>query len=224
MLAKIESAYLYILRVLILAVASLALIVVVWGAARALPTLVSQLGPKSVPSIVSGASLRDWVIEKKAEGVSTSSDDSSPPDPVIPTKIQTAVGDLSRYSKERLNTDLDRPVATSALMDIRNSIPAPYQQTYEDSLASTMLQLVHSKGQPLDLDKIKDLIVWHGQKVKDFAESKIQEDQIKQAEAIKAIAISGGALGIFILIVFCFLFVKIERNLRLVHVSEEKVP
>ena len=39
---------------------------------------------------------------------------------------------------------------------------------------------------------------------------------------LTALATAGGAFFIFLVIVFCFLFVKIEPNLRLVRVASEE--
>jgi hypothetical protein len=226
MLTKIENVYLYLLRVLILAAATLALIAVIFGGVKALPLLTSQFSGPQASSVVRGATLREWIAEKRTEGVTAATDSSAPPtaQEQAPPKIEEAIGLLAQYDKQRLNEDLDRDGARAALLEVRTSVPDAYQTAYDDGVAQMMAQLLHSTGRPLTMDQINDLITWQGQKVKDSATAEIQRQQAEQVAAVGSLEIAGGALLAFLLVVFCFLFVKIERNLRLVHVADGRAP
>lgn len=218
LLSRIEGFYLSILRVIILAAATIALVVVVLGFVRSAPLLIQQLGGASQQQ-TTGGSLSEFVSEKRAEGIET----AAPPtalQPETPQSIKDAVALLARYDKERLGQDLDVPGATGVLMERHDALPYEYQSAYGSSIKRLMQQLVASKGSPLQLDQINELLNWHDQKFQANIEAQAAKKAADNAAALQAMAVSAVALLVFLLIVFCFIFVKIERNLRLVHMVD----
>jgi hypothetical protein len=222
MLTTIENAYLFILRVLILVAASVALLVVVLGTVRGAPLIIDRFKTPDARAELSSANLRQWIVEKKAEGVVAPADTSgtSAATPAVPAKIEEAVGLLAQYGKQRLNEEVDRPTARQMMIEVRDTVPGDYQSAYDDSVVGVMQQLLHSTGNPLTLDQISELIHWHGDKVKALADQAAERKAAEATEALQALAVAGGALVAFLLIVFCFLFVKIERNLRAYPLAE----
>ena len=227
MLSKIENTYLYLLRVLVLAVATAALVVLVLGVIGSLPLITDRPGAVHMTYRVPETDLGAFIEEKRAEGVTAppvqDGDPTAPPDDT-PANIRSAATLLVQYVKTRDGQVVDEKDARSALMGHRAAVPAGYQDAYGDSLTALMRQLVKSTGRSLSIDQINDLIKWHQEKFTSAAEANENRKIEKRTQAITALGVAGGALVAFFLVVFCFLFVKIERNLRLVHVSDGRGP
>ena len=219
LLSRIESFYLSILRVIILAAATIALVIVVFGFVRSAPLLIQQLGGASQQQ-TTGGSLSEFVSEKRAEGIETAAAPPAAAQPETPQSIKEAVALLARYDKERLGVDLDVNGATRVLMERHDALPYEYQSAYGASLKRLMEQLVASKGSPLQMDQINELLNWHDQKFQSNIEAQAAKKVADNAAALQAMAVAAVALLVFLLIVFCFIFVKIERNLRLVQMVD----
>jgi hypothetical protein len=228
LLSRAENAYLNILRVVILAIATLALLGAVFGiAAGAAMFFGNQASGTHTPADAK-VSLGDFMAEQKASipasgpsaaqsGSGASANASAP--------IKEAVRNLTRYLREKVHgEDVDANELTKILVDRSDSLPAEYRNSFEQSLVALTHQLTIAKGRPLTFNKVGELLDWHMARFK----AKIEEDQGKRAGKAalgKVIAAAGGtALVTFLLLVFCFLFVKIERNLRVVQTITKVVP
>lgn len=219
-LSRIEGFYLSILRVIILAAATIALVIVVIGFVRSAPLLIQQLGMGASQQQMTGGSLSEFVGEKRAEGIETAAAPEIAGRPEAPQTIKDAVALLARYDKERLGQELDVDVATGVLMERHDALPSEYQAAYGASIKRLMEQLVASKGSPLQMDQINELMNWHDQKFQSNVESQAAKKAADNVAALQAMGVSAVALLVFLLIVFCFIFVKIERNLRLVQIMD----
>jgi hypothetical protein len=216
MLTKIEETYLYILRVVVLIAASLALIGAVLGAIRAAPAIASLVESHPAPVVVPGATLGDFVTEKRLAATSPQPTSSAAPNEP-PQAIKDAVDRLDDYyQRTTQGQTIDKKAAIDVLMNNRSQLPDDAQDAYAQSILSLMNQLDQSKGDPLSLDTINDLIPWHFAKFKANIDAETARRAAAQAETMQSLAVAGVGIAVFVAIVFCFLVVKIERNLRLV--------
>lgn len=221
LLSRIEGFYLSILRVIILAAATIALVVVVLGFVRSAPLLAQQLGMKAAEQQTTGGNLSEFISQKRTEGIEASAPEPSAAGaPVIPKNIKEAVSLLARYDKERLGEDLNVSGAEGVLMERFDALPTEYQGAYGESIKGIMEQLTASKGKPLTMDQINEMINWHDQKFQANVEAQTAKRAADNVSAVQAMIVSAVALMVFLLIVFCFIFVKIERNLRLVQMVD----
>jgi hypothetical protein len=222
-LSKIEAFYLSILRVVILAAATLALVVVVIGVVRAVPAFTQQVLPPK-PHEVAGANLGEFISEQRASGAETATIAAEEPAEAkadTPANITEAANALAAYLKAKLGLNGDPNKIAAILVENRNSLPAAYQDAYGDGVRDLMRQLGRSKGQPLPTDSITKLIQWHFDKFKAEAEADVSRRAADSATGLQSIIAAGVALLAFLLVVFCFIFVKIERNLRPVRTLEQ---
>lgn len=217
MLTKIENAYLNILRVVVLVAATLALLGAALGLVRSVPLLVDLVNPKASATSVPGATLGDFVAQKQLAGVSpgsapagaATSDD-------VPSGIKKAVQSLAHYDKTRLGSVLDSAGATRVFVNFRGEMPSDVQDGYADSTAALMAQLDSSRGTPLSIDMLNELIEWHATKFKEAAVAHEATKAEETTTATQSLLVAAIGFGVFIAIIFCFIVVKIERNLRLV--------
>jgi hypothetical protein len=222
MLTRLENAYLYILRVVVLAAATLALIAVVWALVRtgALAASTWTHPPESIQ--VPGGALQDYVEEKRPQGLEVQS--STPAvAPDVPAGIRSGIASLAHYARAKAGLTLNEAEMTSTIMDKRSELPADAQVKYESGFAALMDQLDKSTGTPLTSDQIGELIDWHLEKVKSNEENAAAQKLAAQTQAVQTLGIAGAGFGVFISLVFCFLIVKIERNLRLVRTEQVNV-
>ena len=80
--------------------------------------------------------------------------------------------------------------------------------------------LNQSRGKLLSWNRGAQLLDWHYGKFRSTVETKKLEAEASKAKAMFGLAIGGGATLAFLIILFFFLFVKIERNLRVVRTRE----
>ncbi len=109
-------------------------------------------------------------------------------------------------------------------MDRRAELPTEVQDQYGVSVAALMDQLDNSKGNALSGEQIDELLNWHFDKFKTNVEAAAAQRQVAQVQALQTLGVAGAGFGVFIALVFCFLIVKIERNLRLVHTINSSTP
>jgi hypothetical protein len=220
-LEKIEAAYLAAMRVIVLVAATLALIVAVIGVVNAAPMIAKQLGLGESHE-VAGADLTTFVDEQRAAGtpVETDAEGAPPLTQTIPGKIAKATNLVAHYLRERSHVEVDVPGLERVITEKRNDLDAGYRDAYDDSLLTLATDLNGSRGKALSGPRVAQMLDWHLQKFKsDIEYRKIREDAVK-AKAMLGLAIAGGAILAFLIILFFFLFVKIERNLRIVRTRE----
>lgn len=213
MLARLETLYLGILRVVILVIATLALLVAVLGAASALPQLLARLGLSSQPAI-QGGTLGEFIMEMKATKSTGATSESPYSAPAIDPGLAAAAKALQRYTHGAGGlkvADWERLLTASA-----DRVPVGRSAEYSASVVRLADQLSVSKGKPLTVEQVGELMAWHERK---FIAAASDEDDKCLADTAKSsltLYAAGAAFVLFILITFTFLFVKIERSLRVV--------
>jgi len=219
MLANLENIYLYILRIIILTAATLTLIGAVIGLTLSIHSIanLAGFGPSTTSKPI--GTLSDFISSKQLAGVTAGANPTQVAAPPVPARIQNAVSDLVNYDRTRLGGALDTAATTSVFMANLSSIPDQYQDRYADSVGDLMGELQGSKGTPLSMDTINELINWHLEQFKAAIQTESDTEQSERVAAMQSLGVAAGAVGFFILVVFCFLFVKIERNLRLVRMT-----
>jgi hypothetical protein len=224
MLAKLENTYLGILRVVILIVATIALIVAAVALIGLAPPLLRTMGvtartPTNQPS------LGKFIAEKKATAVVPAADGSTP----APVGVDAINPDIAIAARNLYDYAKDEGSPTVAVwQDLIKKQGADFvgseANDYYTSFRHITDQLKVSKGKKLTGPQIGELFDW--QKAQ-FQASQAELASQKVADFTKLtlmIYSAAGAFMFFILIVFTFLFVKIERSLRLVRtVREEEV-
>ena len=215
MLARLENAYLYILRVVVLIAATVALLGVVLGLVRGATLLPELIAPKTVSADVPGGTLGDYVAEKHAAGITVAASGPATAQPAPPA-IRAAATSLEHYLSTRDGFAVDDAAYVGQLAGQQATLPDDVQDQYGESLKALASQLDLSKGTPLSADQVTDLVNWHFDKFKSAVEQTATERVAKQAEELGTLAVAGGAFALFLGLVLNFLIVKIERNLRLV--------
>jgi len=219
MLSKIEVAYLAILRIVLLVAATIALLVTVVATASALPAIGKVLGV-STAEPPKGATLREYieskhVTEVDASDYSDESTDLSPQETALPSDVAEASRNFARYDARNGGVQ-----ATQQQWDdifravLKDGVPANLHDAYGADVLRLSEQIVKSKGRPLSDARVLELLEFHRAK---FLENAAAADSAKAADAAASMAklvLAGGAFLVFILILFNFIFVKIERNLR----------
>jgi hypothetical protein len=222
-LSRIEDFYLNVLRVIILVAATLALVAFGIGLIKVMPMISTSLTSHSTLE-TSHAGLGDFISAQKSSGTPAADmpEATSTPGEALSTDMKSAVGHLSNYNTNRMSGALDMASAQSALLSKRSTVAAEYQDEYDRSINELMSQLEQSKGAPLDTDKLNTLLNWHLEKFNSLAAANEAKKSQQQVTGLVGLGVAGTALISFLMLVFCFLFVKIERNLRLVHVAERQ--
>jgi hypothetical protein len=213
-LNKIEAAYLFILRIFILAAATLTLLIAAIGLAKALP-LMSGNSARDASAGLPGGGLGGFIVEQRqsteAEPIETQPATPTP-DITSPQIIEAAT--LWKSYNVRTNFDVDLTRA-KAFFDKRSQVISQnHREEYLNTIVTLMKELNASKGSPLTIDQQGQLLDWYDAKFQAQAEQSDAEQAAGRLEALQAAGIAGGALLAFLMIVFCFLVVKIERNLR----------
>lgn len=221
MLANVERAYLAMLRVAVLFLATIALFATIGGLIAVVPYVRTSMGPTDVQD----ATLGEYVRTRSSPGAETPeivTDNGNAPAEMVPTDINDAAADLTRY----LNRGAGQYELNSVedwLLGMHSSVPMEYRSKYSQSLRILCTSLEQSKGVPLDIDGVSELLDWHHAKFDQAIAAAEAEAERTQSEAWIGLGVAGGAFLIFMATVFCFLFVKIERNLRAISTRSNAV-
>lgn len=212
MLAKLERAYLNILRVVILIAATIALVIAAFGLVTAVPPLLKRSGLTS-DGVTTGGSLQDFIKEQKITETTSDVDASAPIEPLVLPDIREAARLFHSYLGKNASfteDDLRRALSENA------TAMTGHAEEYAASIKGIAQQLKASKGKPLSETRVLQLIGWH----KDRFAADIAAEEAEMAEGNAkfwtALGVAGACFLGFILIVFVFIFVKIERSLRVV--------
>lgn len=213
-LNTIEAAYLFILRIFILAAATLTLLIAAISLTKALP-LMSGNFDREASSGLPGGGLGGFIEEQRqspeAEPIETQPATPSP-DITSPQIIEAAT--LWKSYNVRTNFDVDLTRARAFFDKRSQAISEDHRTEYLNTLVTLMKELNASKGSPLTIDQQGQLLDWHDAKFQAQADRSDAEQAAGRLGALQAAAVAGGALLAFLMIIFCFLVVKIERNLR----------
>jgi hypothetical protein len=225
LLARIEVAYLSILRVVVLIAATVALVITTVGIVRGIPALTDAAGV-SRPSEASGSSLAEYIDEKKATVPPQAAKGSAPKQRAnrksIPAEVHEAAVIFHDYfagtkDAAKVSTENWEDIVLAAASA---SGHVSYPAFYSDNLALAN-QLKVSTGTKLSVSQVKELIVWNAHKLAQRNDMKVVEYDIATAKGWRALTVAAGSFLAFLLIIFTFLFVRVERNLRVVRTIRE---
>jgi hypothetical protein len=110
--------------------------------------------------------------------------------------------------------DLFRSVLTE-------KVPVTEQVDYGEDLLRLARQLDRSTGKPLTDERLFQLIDFHLTTFQANVQAKEQAKAANIAASLSKLVLAGAAFLVFVLVLFSFLFVKIERNLRIRHSPAE---
>lgn len=210
MLAKIENIYLSILRVVILVSATLALLVAAFALVSSVPSMLRWVGI-SQPEKALGGNLREFIAEQKiTETKASSSVEGGDQLAVLPKIAHSAeiihkyLGDRAQLSERDWRTGLQN-VANDFVLD---------GDAYADSVFRVAKELEASTGAPLSEERVLQLFDWNTERFRDDLEQKRLSEAQEASNFWVKLAVAGTGFLTFVAIIFIFLFVKIERNLR----------
>jgi hypothetical protein len=214
MLAKLERAYLGILRVVILVAATVALVVAGLGAVSAVPPLLRWSGITETTK-PTGGTLADFISEQKITDTASTETTEQTAEPFIHADIRSAAKTIKGYLKGSLITEKEWQTGLQRLADQVTG----HSVEYAESLKDLTEQLKSSKGKPLSEARVTQLIDWHKARFEADVAARAAAEAEGNAKFWVTIGLAGAAFLAFVLIIFVFLFVKIERSLRLVHTT-----
>lgn len=229
-LTRLEGVYLNILRVVILLLATLLLLASIAAAIFVVPKLIPEGKPADARSLVQNDRLADFKRYQRGEPANVAAPETaSPADQPgrIDSRIKAAAAALAQHGR-----DIGGAPNVAIIEDYLNSkqkaLPETLQGDYADSVQRLAAEVSASKDRSLD---VAALIDWHDAK---FVEAEAQattemmtKAADKAAKGQLAMMAGGAALtafGLFLLLIFVFVLVKIERNLREVAVAVISVP
>lgn len=219
MLERLERGYLGLLRIIILILATCALI----AAGAAILTAVTEKvrSARAESQSVSGGDLASFIQQQKdastaEKGEGASTVELGEGDPIVLPDIRTAAKNLVTYLGKRSEI----PYRDMAKLLQEKADTLELEGTgYASDLKSLTEQLKASKGKPLSLTRVGNLVDWHFTNYK----LSIERAELEKAEARSklqiAIGVAAAAFVSFLLTIFVFIFVKIERNLRVVRMT-----
>lgn len=232
MLNKLEALYLNILRVVIIVLATVLLAVAAIGAVVAGPMLLSSFGGGEADAarLVRNDSLNDYLNRNSgSQGVATQ-DQAALEDRTrdADRRFKEAAANIVRYVKAKTGMAPPEAGVIDYIQTLSDRLPASLQDRYADSLLSLSKDLVQAPTAttPVDVDQ---LIQWHFDQFSAAAETAMQQDathaieeQARRQTAVLAGTAAAGFFMMFLLLVFVFVLVKIERNLRRLPVAVER--
>ncbi|QDM41460.1 hypothetical protein [Altererythrobacter sp. TH136] len=211
MLEKLESGYLSLLRMVILVVASLSLIVALGALALAILSLVRSTGVTSAEA--SGGNLAEFIEQQKPLASTGASSNTSTMEIAALPDVRTAAANFKAYLGNRSKIKEDEFV--EALQHGADEFGAD-GALYAEGVKLLSEELKISAGQPLSETRVLQLIDWHHRNFQSDLDRRGSEVAEATSQYWKSAALAGSAFLGFVLTIFVFLFVKIERNLRLV--------
>lgn len=225
MLSRLEGIYLSILRVVILVIATVALIATGLGLAASLPLASNTFGlnhedrPKPVQ-------LSDYIAENRVdgaaipEGVEVATDKVAK---IVSSDIQTAGAIFTDYMNKLPGVNVQKNNVEDVLIERYNAEPKDQKASYASSLLDLSHQLAKSHGKKLGLDRLNKLINWHKVNFDLTVTAYQQRKDSEKAAAMFGVYVAGYSFLVFVSIIFCFIFIKIERNLRNISVVSDSI-
>ena len=218
MLAKLERAYLGILRVVVLIAATIALVVAALGIIAAAPSLLRMTGIMQSDE-ATGATLQDFISEQKITDTTDVSGEQTEQKRSFLAEIEEAARNIRSYLGKR--GTITEETWKTALQDNADGFES-HEAAYAASVKALSEELTESKGKPLSEARVVQLVEWHKAHFLANLQAAQAGAAADRANFWVTVGAAGGAFLIFILIVFVFLFVKIERSLRVV--QTQRVP
>lgn len=216
MLSKVETLYLNLLRGFILLVATLALIAAAGAAVMAVPSLIERFGEPQADT--SALSLSNFINEQKPQTGTSPSADAPVDEGRVPVDPQIAKAAANIHSYLGSRTDVRVKDWEQGLQSSLSEVPAGAHSDYKTSLVSLSEELKMSSGKPLSQDRVVALLTWHQQRFVAAWEQEAANKLEADARFKMQLYVASAAFMFFILIAFVFLFVRMERNTRVVRV------
>ncbi|PIX89634.1 MAG: hypothetical protein COZ31_01035 [Nitrospirae bacterium CG_4_10_14_3_um_filter_44_29] len=249
-LNKVENAYLTILRLVVLTGATLALVsAIILGASAASKLLGSEpkdtdpvlVTPGNTPKLDTFLATSNPEAEqpKNAESSTTAKDKTTNPD------LDAAANNLSKYVQDVFQGNLEVRKSREIFLEKANVLPEKTQDAYFKSANGFSVELLKKIAtqktlvataraayqEPENVPgfiNVDAALQWH---LVQFAaiidknnaeiEQKQQEYVLAKAEGMQELYMTAGSFVTFLLVVFLFIIIKIERNLRGISVIKE---
>jgi hypothetical protein len=212
MLTKMETIYLGLLRGFILIAATLALLAAALLVVTTIPDILTRTGiTKTEPP---RSSLSQFMAEQKPQE-STLDETGTTAETIVDPEIATAAKNIRKYLGTNATGNWEQGLQAAA-----NQLPPAVQSKYRRSLVTLTEELLASTGKKLSERKVAELVEWHQRRFVSTVQEQEQEKAAADAAFTWKIGAAFAALMMFVLIAFIFLFVRIERNLRVVRVQQ----
>ena len=227
MLARLEALYLNILRVAIIILATILLACAAVAMVVAGPMLLSSFNSETnATRLVRSDTLNSYLQGESGAGQASDQPTEASVERAAQadTRIRQAATNIANYVTAKYGFDIVEPAVVGYLEDNALALPASLFDSYCDSLLTLTNDLVArpASASPIDVDQ---LTAWHFEKFQQAAQQADAQNAARAAETaqrrITAVAAATAAVtlfGLFLLMVFVFVLVKIERNLRLLPV------
>ncbi|RYG88907.1 MAG: hypothetical protein EON59_02985 [Alphaproteobacteria bacterium] len=225
MLARLEALYLNILRVVILVLATILLVGAIGAIVVAGPMLLSSFqGETNAGRLVRADDLASFERGQSGSGESASSDQPTAETleraQQADSRLRSAARNIAAYVRAKQGFAPVEPAIVGYLEDNAYSLPSALFDRYCDSLLALTKDLSARPATAPVVD-VDQLTAWHLQRFQAAAEQASAQDAAKAAEAtqrritaVLAATAAATLFGLFLLMVFVFVLVKIERNLR----------
>lgn len=225
MISKLEELYLSVLRVSVVIVAGLALIAAVVSLIAGAYSFTPSFGSQDS---ISGGKLEDFIAEQKAASPIIQGS-SEPTESIVQTRdelpssfITNAAKLYADYIKRIDGTVISKDAASRIIFDIMADIEFEDREQYQISLLALLTQLGDSKGKPLSQEKFFELLEWHNDRFKSEVASRSAGSELSTVAAWDWLTKAGIAFLMFLAVATYFLFVRVERHLRLVNVVQRE--
>lgn len=216
MLSRLEVAYLAILRVVLLIAASVALLVTFGAATMALPALGDIVGLTGHQR-THGGTLRQFIEVNRITDVKPSQEEATETSfsMPLPEKLGEASKNFARYDSRNGGEQVPQSKWDDLFRSVLSEkVPASLVEDYSNDIFKLSNQLTRSTGKPLSNERVFQLIEFHLDGFLADAQARENAKAGRLAGSLSKLLLAGGAFLIFVLVLFSFLFVKIERNLR----------
>lgn len=218
MLAKLEDIYLNILRVAVLAAATLAVVVFAFSVIQLGPSILGSLGI-APPQGVSQANLGEFIRQSRGENIDLDATTADQPN-LMPGELDAAASLVTQYGNRHIRGGVSKSTVLDILVRHYRSLPDAYQDRYAGSVLKFAEQLNASTGTPLNRGRLENALAWHAAQFYEAARSD-EEARAENAErADGSLRMATISAGFFMFVIFFFVVVKIERNLRLVRTRD----
>lgn len=222
MLTRLEDFYLNALRVIVLAVATLAVVVFAFSVIQLGPSILGSLGV-TPPRGVSQANLGEFIRQSRGANIDLDVTTADQPN-LIPGELDQAASLIAQYGNRHIQGGVNKSAVLASLVEHYRSLPDAYQGRYAGSVLKFAEQLSASTGTPLSLGRLENALAWHAAQFYEAAQTDEQsriEDALRAEGALRLAIISA---AFFMFVIFFFVVVKIERNLRLVRTRDVDRP
>jgi len=243
-LNKVESVYLNILRLVVITVATLALVLSVSiGISSAFKLLGAEPNGGTIksPKFDKFISLKvpsDNSWREVDTSIETDTAKEVKPNNIY-ADLDATVKNNSKYLKEVLGAELNEYQERSEFVTYAKYLPEKYRMAYFKSANEFSAQLLgkieeqkaivassraSGNASPNGFIDISYAWKWHNDNFSASVrknEAEVAEHALSKASGVQDLYIAAGSFVAFLLIVFLFLIIKIERNLRGASVSRE---